>query len=348
MTKTQLYRLDTKSFQTVEHIADILREHIPISLPVLGTFYCGDLEGGHLSVWTTFDPTSNCRPPSLFSVITFSPLAHDKLRFFCSAESKDAPPTPEEETHVVEVISTIYKALRTGSSLVEGIKQETAFREVFELKYVIGIGALHDIWASCLHHVAARVSEDVCTKFFRPPQSPSLATYSGSDESINDQWDISVLWECDIDLVVDRSPYKRSQESMLTRIPYSVCIKPKGEDIPIAWQLLYPDGSIGMLHVEPEYRRMGLGKTIVRALCKKLEELYRTEDKGKVGKYPWARWEFVDVIVGNQKSMSLLKSLESDGWQKGWDCRWFYMTMDLESEVGDTNGNTAPEAVAQE
>lgn len=73
MTKTQLYRLDTKSFQTVEHIADILREHIPISLPVLGTFYCGDLEGGHLSVWTTFDPTSNCRPPSLFSSLRSLP-----------------------------------------------------------------------------------------------------------------------------------------------------------------------------------------------------------------------------------------------------------------------------------
>ncbi|KAK7693772.1 hypothetical protein QCA50_003344 [Cerrena zonata] len=332
MTKTQLYRLDTKSPQAVEHLADILRPHIPVCLPVLGTFYSGDLAGGYLSVWVTFDLSSTHEPPDLFSVITFSPLAYDKLRFFCSAETKDTPPTPEEETHVVGVITTLYKALRDSSPLAEGISREIALSEEFERNDVIRIGALHEKWVPCLRHTAARMNEDVCTKFFRPPRP------SPSDSPDDDRWDISPLRESDIDLVTDRAPYKRPREAMLTRLPYSICIKPKGTDIPVAWQLLYPDGSIGMLHVEPEYRRMGLGKLVVRALCKKLEELFYTEDEEKVGKYPWARWEMVDVVNGNQKSASLLKALESDGWQKGWSNRWFFMAMDLESDPDDVAG----------
>ena len=315
-----------------------------MSLPVLGTFYSGDLAGGYLSVWTTFDVVSHQEPPELFSVATFSALAHDQIRFFCSAENKDGPATPEEETQVYSVITTVYKALRTGSPLVEGIEPESAFRDSFGYSHVLGIGSLHNKWAPYLAQHAARKKDEVCTTFFRPPQ---LET-SKSVELAGDKWNIDTLQERDIDLVTDRTAFPRTRQSMLTRIPYSICVRPKGQDAPIAWELLYPDGSIGMLHVEPEYRRMGLGKLVIRSLCDKLEEVFHTDDKEKASKYPWARWELVHVIIDNQKSLALLKSLESDGWQRGWSCRWFFMTMDLDpgSEVDHTDGITAQETAA--
>ncbi|CAL1705167.1 unnamed protein product [Somion occarium] len=323
MTDIQLFRPDTSSPQKVELLADVLRSFIPFSLPLLGTFYSGDLEGGYLSVWTTFDVSLSEQRPELFSVITFSPLGNDKLWFFCSAEARSEPPTVEEQDHVSRVVKTLYHAFRTSSSIVRGIQTHTAFREADGHSGVIVIGSLHEKWAPCLQAIA--VADSPCTKFLRPP--PSSLSLEPWNISSSDKWDISELRESDVDLVTDRVVFKRSRESMLTRLRYSVGIRPKGSDTPVAWQLLYPDGSIGMLHVEPEYRRLGLAKMCIHALSRKLEEMFRSEEEGKGGQYPWSRWEFVDVVAGNEKSSGLLKSLEPEGWREGWVCYWVYLAM---------------------
>ena len=89
--------------------------------------YSGDLDGGFLSIWTTFDILSSEETPELFSAITFSLLAVYKHRFFCSAESRVGFATTYEEAHVVDVIKTLYCTLKLLSLLVQGIDFETTF-----------------------------------------------------------------------------------------------------------------------------------------------------------------------------------------------------------------------------
>ena len=44
------------------------------------------------------------------------------------------------------------------------------------------------------------------------------------------------------------------------------------EGVPVAWMLVYPYNSLGMMHTQPEHRRKGLGRRIVRSLVRKLIE----------------------------------------------------------------------------
>ena len=80
-----------------------------------------------------------------------------------------------------------------------------------------------------------------------------------------------------------------------------------------------------MLHVEPAYRRMGLARLCIAALCRKLEQMYETQEGGKQGRYPYARWEFQDVVQGNEKSVRLITSVEGWSAENGWDCYWIYL-----------------------
>lgn len=49
----------------------------------------------------------------------------------------------------------------------------------------------------------------------------------------------------------------------------SVCIE-TDDGRPVAWELQHEYGDIGVLHVEPEYRRNKLGSIVSRTLAKKL------------------------------------------------------------------------------
>lgn len=325
MSGAQLYRINTNSSQDVERLSDILRMHLPVSLPLLGTLHCGELDGSFLSVWTTFDILSARDTPDLFSVITFSPLSVDKYRLFCSAESGNGPVSPAEEAHVVAVIKTLYNALKTESPLVEGIEVGTAFLRVDGRANIFGIGNLHDRWTSCLEPF-----KSFCFRvkiYHRPPQDTSVSSLPWN-VCPDDRFEVHELNESDISFVNERCPYKRSRSSILTRLPYSVCLKLKGGATPISWVLLYPDGSFGMLHVEPEYRKMGVAGLCGLALAKKLEQIFEPTDVGRMGRYPWSRWEFAGVVEGNEKGTCLMKSLEPFGWKEGWSVTFSYFMLE--------------------
>ncbi|KAK7691485.1 hypothetical protein QCA50_004884 [Cerrena zonata] len=330
MPGVQLSRLDTSSSQNVERLAELLRAHLPLPLPLLGMFYSGDLDGGYLSVWTTFDITTSSSIPDLFSVITFSPLAVDKYRFFCSAESNDGPATREEEMHVVSVINALYKALKVPGPLVEGIEIETVFLRLDGRTNILGIGHLHSKWTSCLEPFESFGYRT--TIFHCPPQSSPVSPLPWN-VCADDRFEVDELRESDIPFVNERCPYKRSHLSMLTRLPYSACLKLKGTPTPISWVLLYPDGSFGMLHVEPQHRKTGVARLVGLALCKKLEQMFQPVDEDKVGKYPWSRWEFADVVEGNEKGTFLMKSFETVGWREGWTTSTSYLNLEEGMEV---------------
>merc|ERR1719342_496957 len=46
----------------------------------------------------------------------------------------------------------------------------------------------------------------------------------------------------------------------------------QGEENPVAWILLYSQGSIGMLHTRKEFRRRGFGAFLVQNLVKRTSE----------------------------------------------------------------------------
>lgn len=85
-----------------------------------------------------------------------------------------------------------------------------------------------------------------------------------------------------------------------------------------------------MLHVEPEYRKTGVARLCGLALCKKMEEMFHSTNGEKLGKYPWARWEFADVVEGNELGTLLMQSFKPDGWVRGWATGTSYLVLEGE------------------
>ncbi|KAI0072778.1 hypothetical protein K474DRAFT_1577323, partial [Panus rudis PR-1116 ss-1] len=269
--------------------------------------------------WTSFDLSVRSEPPELFSVYTLSSISNssDQIRFFCSAEWSTAPARPEEEKHVIGLWRSFYQQRN-----LHGDSMPRIFHELEGFKRVVCIGSLHVKWIACLTPFI--VNDGPCYKYIHPPNLTATRTVESArwDASPNPKWIITELREDDIDLVNSRVHFPRPRESLRIRLPWSVAIRhaDKPDGPPIAWQVLYSDGSMGMLHVEPESRRQGLAKLCISALMRKVEEGFHIDDPKFAEKYPWKRWEHMDVVVGNEKSTALISSL--DGWVGGWGCHW--------------------------
>ena len=335
MEHTDLYQLNLASGGILERLSEILEPYLPFSLPVLGSLHCtGDelssanANNPSLYVWSSFKMRADSIPPIPFSVITYSPIYAHQFRFFCSADSSPGVPSTEEEKHVVSVMQTLVKAVAHELVIVRGVDLKSVFRTPVEgVAPGIHIGSLHSKWVPCLQpHTIGSIN--LCLKFFKGPRSQSQLP---SWDEPRGNWIVTQLEERDIELVRSRASFPRTYEFVASRCPWSVCIRQLGGDgNAVAWQLLTPDGSIGMLHVEPAYRRMGLGRLCIAALCRKLEQMYETQEGGKQGRYPYARWEFQDVVQGNEKSVRLITSVEGWSAENGWDCYWVYLPVEGE------------------
>lgn len=84
------------------------------------------------------------------------------------------------------------------------------------------------------------------------------------------------LSERHLEILFKTWPYGKSNEFSSTErwLKYhisnfpTVCIE-TDRGLPVAWELQQEYGSVGMLHVEPEYRRNKLGSIVSRTLAKK-------------------------------------------------------------------------------
>ncbi|THH30365.1 hypothetical protein EUX98_g3835 [Antrodiella citrinella] len=319
---TQLYHITLDTADAVEAFADILHPFLPYSLPILGCLYSGDIDSknniGNLHIWTSFPFEVNTKPPPLFSVIASSGWSDMQMRYFCSAEVLVAPPTPDEEHHVRGVLNEFIRALKANDSIVQCINPEALLCR--EEGKAIFLGSLHERWIACL--ASGIPVKFPCTKFV------SRYEFQGDEPVWNapqGEWEIGELQKSDLEFVISRATFPRSFEFMVRRLEYSVCIRRKGiAGPPVAWEVVYPDGSSGMLHVEPEYRNAGLGRKCVAALSAKMRQRFRCTDERLKDKYPFARWEMTDVVVGNDAGLRHASSRE--GTKQSWVSYWASLT----------------------
>eukprot|EP00105_Crassostrea_gigas_P001347 XP_011413484.1 PREDICTED: glycine N-acyltransferase-like protein 3 [Crassostrea gigas] len=87
------------------------------------------------------------------------------------------------------------------------------------------------------------------------------------------------LSERHLDVLCKTWPYSKSNEFSSTErwLKYHICNFPTvcietDDGCPVAWELQQEYGSVGMLHVEPEYRRKKLGSIVSRTLANKLNK----------------------------------------------------------------------------
>ena len=105
------------------------------------------------------------------------------------------------------------------------------------------------------------------------------------------------------------------QERTLAQLP-SLGIFPEGEDQPVSWAFIGLDGSLSSLHVEDEWRRMGLAKALTARLFReKMEQFWELGVRRLAHGY---------VLVGNEASSRMCESL---GGRSNWEVIWVRMDL---------------------
>lgn len=106
-----------------------------------------------------------------------------------------------------------------------------------------------------------------------------LCINSCFDRPLPDGFRETELSERHLDVLCKTWPYSKSNEFSSTErwLKYHICNFPTvcietDDGCPVAWELQQEYGSVGMLHVEPEYRRKKLGSIVSRTLAKKLNK----------------------------------------------------------------------------
>jgi GNAT superfamily N-acetyltransferase len=110
---------------------------------------------------------------------------------------------------------------------------------------------------------------------------------------------------------------------------------------------MHSDGSIGMLHVEPEFRRRGIAQILMNRLIRErantestgellgLTKERRMESNSAVRGGGALGWNWVDVVESNKEGSRFFKSL--GGWAEGWTSLWLFLT----NENDKTNHDSA-------
>ncbi|KAH8106799.1 hypothetical protein BXZ70DRAFT_903629 [Cristinia sonorae] len=317
-TSPQLHRVDVEDKDTARAFSDILQSFLPYSLTVLGLLHNGDLNPANgrrnLQVWTSFPFQPGVPPPALFSAITYSRWQEEVwVQFFCSAEILQNPPTKDEEQHVTSFVHEFVRAVKTENAVVQGVDCAAVLARKPGGNGV-NIGSLNNRWVDCLSPTSKPL-ENVYVKFvYRPDFDGEIPEWRTSEG----EWEVTDVRESDLEFMNSRATFPRTREFLVGRLPYSVCIRRKGDDgPPVAWEMIYPDGGAGMLHVEEEFRGAGLARKCVAALSAKMAGMFR---EGAAGKYPRVRWEMTDVNVGNKAGLRLAGTRR--GWKQTWLCHW--------------------------
>jgi ribosomal protein S18 acetylase RimI-like enzyme len=119
-------------------------------------------------------------------------------------------------------------------------------------------------------------------------------------------------------LVRSRTSIPRKDRTLALLPSAGIRLDGADADTLIAWAFLGPDGSLSTLHVEPEYRKRGLGK----ALTLRVFGLLGDGADGKAGfedVQDQEKWCHSDVSRDNRESTAVAKGL---GGREGWVCYW--------------------------
>jgi GNAT superfamily N-acetyltransferase len=91
---------------------------------------------------------------------------------------------------------------------------------------------------------------------------------------------------------------------------------PIAPDEPVAWAFLGVEASLASLHVEPEFRRLGLAKAVTAKLFSEYMEAFGTREG--------EQWAHSDVAEDNEASVRVQESLGGRKGHQGW-----WMSLDL-------------------
>ncbi|KIJ65489.1 hypothetical protein HYDPIDRAFT_110586 [Hydnomerulius pinastri MD-312] len=347
MASPQLERIDLqaglnqRSRDTVAALGKLLSPHAPRSLHILGTILntrprtktIGNVDPDKVILWSTTPlQLSNDPPPELFSILIFSPASH-QFRFFCSAESAEGR-KPEEEAHVVQIFQEVLRMAAAETTYDSVLTMKSANHGSVPTERVdsdprmIVVGSIDEKWRPCL--AALSECQNPSIRYIMPPSPLGAEIPTNAPESSRD-WVVDQIQESDIGVIRASSSVPRPREYIMSRAPYSVCIRTRGQEglspKPIAWALMHADGSIGTLHVDSGYRRSGLAKFIMSTLVKKLDlrddgaspSVYDDLGGGALG------WNWTDTDEWNDDGRRFFEKLA--GWQMGWTSHWTYMVL---------------------
>lgn len=357
MNSLNLYRIDlsTDSRNILAALIKLLGPHAPYSLQILGTVLntgprsstLQDVDPSKVSLWSTvplhFDPVPTNDHPALFSIITFS-YQNRQFRFFCSGESQapSDPPTEAEKAHVAQVFEGLrdmaHEARPTYDSAIVALGGESWPRHRVDTDpSMIVIGGIHEKWADVLAPMTTFQNPNVRYVFPRGAFSHDAAPVNGRmlrlEGGLTDELVSSEIRASDLSFVLGASTVPRSDGYILSRAPYSACLRSRAGEQPVACALMHADGSIGVVHVDPNYQRQGLGGLVLRALTEKLDfgndregtellpgDHYQDLGGGALG------WNWVNVAVDNESGSRFFSSLA--GKEGRWTCHWTYMLVD--------------------
>lgn len=295
----QLHHLDSSDPRIRSALVDLLKPYIPFSLPLLGSLENDaqtDSPDFLVHIWTSFQfpLVEDASALEIFSIILLSTPADRQCILFCSEDASPRPPSPIHEAHVLGVVQSFL-----------GLPNEKYGRRLCigtEEKRVLTYGSVHVKWAQCIQPYALKMSPHYIN--YLCERTEERAMTPAPDGLL-----ISQLCESDVEVVMEKSMVTRTREYFVSRFPTSVCVRTHDSSSPVAWVLMHADGSIGTLHVEPEFRRKGLGQLVMRELVKKLD-------------CPLG-WNWVAVGENNEKALQLFDSLRE--WNPRWTCLWIFM-----------------------
>jgi len=297
----QLYRLDTSDPCICSALVNLLKLYVPYSLPLLGSLASDAQTDRQVSpallvhVWASFQfpLVGNASIPEIFCIILLSTLSDRQCTLFCSEDASPLPPTPTHEAHVMNVIRS-FLALpgeEYGRLLHSGAKE----------RRVLTYGSVHSKWTQCIEPYTLKISRYITYLCER--------TDDRTVTSVPEGMLLSQLCESDVEVVMEESSVGRTREYFVSRFPTSICMRTHHSHKPVAWALMHANGSIGTLHVEPEFRRKGLGQLVMRELVNRFAN--------REG------WNWVDVHENNTAAVRFFDSLTD--WNAGWTCMWIFV-----------------------
>jgi ribosomal protein S18 acetylase RimI-like enzyme len=299
---------------TYTQLPALLHPYLPHSLTILGAL--SQQSPQKILIWTSFQsfPTSTGELP--FAIFLCTP-SNSQCRFFTSLECAPTASTQQDEAFVTA-------AVQEGLALAKA----ELLREHSESSLARGlmVGSVHEKWVPCLSPLSRYANS--CVKFLC---NTGTTAASETGLTLPEGTILAKLEEADLAQVVAASHIPRTHEYLRSRladsagvrIPSSLSGEENGVTQLAAWAFIHVDGSIGTLHVEPAFRRMGLARVVVRALVDRLSEQEAEELQEDVGanlRRARKGWAWVDTEANNEQGLAFFGKLE--GWERGEGAWW--------------------------
>ncbi|KAK4230492.1 hypothetical protein QBC38DRAFT_356783 [Podospora fimiseda] len=307
----------TPSSSSVQPLLSLLDSHLPFSLPVLRRIqFALQFPGGysrHTHILHCYYPDDSVSSKHFVAAyVDLSRGPETQVWIYSSIE--DSSSTLDLSNVQTGVDETELKACdELLGALLKRIRRITGENET-EVKKWILFGSVNEVTRQGMFRCGVQMNKtgsvpqdlewEFCGKWvFRIEELEDIIKgVLGKREGM--KWD--VLKEGDVPVVQSRTGIFRSRETLMKISSVVVRLVEGGR--PVAWGFLGYDGTLISLHVEEEYRRMGLAKAVA---CKVMKE--------NLSKYGDDGWGAADVFVENEKSQALCKSI---GGVMRWTLSW--------------------------